>query len=141
MTDDSKWTLIGIDKLDKFFNKKKVPQTDQTRIINSVNSIEDNPYPSNSKKLKGTDNGYRIRIGNIRILYDIDKKEREIRIVDVGRRENVYKKEDREIEESLLISKVSKSDLRIPTTPEILVQAVVQGGAERQNTPKLKKKL
>ena len=42
------------------------------------------------KKLKGVDDIYRVRIGNLRIIFK--KEPKDIRILDIGRRdENTYR--------------------------------------------------
>jgi mRNA interferase RelE/StbE len=51
--------------------------------------LEENPRPSGYKKLKGRD-GYRIRAGNYRIIYDIFDKELIVDIITLGHRKNIY---------------------------------------------------
>ncbi len=41
------------------------------RILNSIELLSDDPTPRNSKKLKGVENIYRIRVGKYRIVYHI----------------------------------------------------------------------
>jgi mRNA interferase RelE/StbE len=51
--------------------------------------LEENPRPAGYKKLKGRD-GYRIRAGNYRIIYDIFDKELIVDIITLGHRKNIY---------------------------------------------------
>lgn len=46
--------------------------------------------PSGCKKLKGRD-GYRIRIGNYRILYDIIDQTLIINVIAIGHRRDIYR--------------------------------------------------
>ena len=48
-----------------------------------------NPRPVGNKKLKGRD-GYRIRIGNYRIIYDIFDSELIIDVIALGHRKDIY---------------------------------------------------
>ncbi len=49
------------------------------------------PNPTVIRPLKGKYKGlWRYRIGDIRIIYDVDKKQRTIRIVTIDNRGNVY---------------------------------------------------
>jgi mRNA interferase RelE/StbE len=45
------------------------------RILNTIKSLENEPRPYGSIKLKG-ENAYRVRMGNYRILYEIEDKKR-----------------------------------------------------------------
>ena len=58
-------------------------------IIESLFSLETNPRPIGYKKLKGRE-GYRIRVGSYRVIYEIVDKELIIDVVAVGHREDIY---------------------------------------------------
>jgi mRNA interferase RelE/StbE len=46
----------------------KIPEPFQTRIIDHIYKLAENPY-QNTKKLTGRD-AYRIRVGNYRVIYE-----------------------------------------------------------------------
>ena len=69
----------------------KIPEPFQTKIINVIRSLVENPRPIKSKKLVGR-NGLRIRIGNYRVIYEINKNEITILVLHIGHRKNIYKK-------------------------------------------------
>ena len=48
----------------------KITSQDQNRIISVIRNLSSNPRPPGVKKLSGR-TGWRIRVGNYRILYDI----------------------------------------------------------------------
>ena len=48
----------------------KIPAPFQSKIIDSIRELSNNPFPSQSKKLTGRD-GWRIRIGNYRAIYEV----------------------------------------------------------------------
>ncbi len=81
------YELIISEPAKKFIRQLQVKQI--SKIINSIETLSENPRPRGSKKLVGS-NIYRIRVGDFRILYAIDDK---IKIVDfrkVGYRKNIY---------------------------------------------------
>ncbi len=75
-------------RAEKFLNK--IPLSDFERISKVILGLADNPYPHGVEML--TDNIYRIRIGNYRVIYMVEEKNK---TVDVGkvdrRRERTYK--------------------------------------------------
>ena len=58
-------------------------------IFNAIAALAQNPRPRGFKKLKGRD-GYRIRVGNYRIIYDIFDTELVIDIIALGHRRSIY---------------------------------------------------
>jgi len=69
----------------------KIPNQDVERILNVFAVLSSNPYPQGSKKLSGKLNLYRVRQGNYRIVYAVVHKEKEIRIILVRHRKEVYR--------------------------------------------------
>ena len=64
--------------------------SDYARLISEhINSLEENPRPTNSKKLKG-DAGYSLRVGTYRVLYDIDDKAKTVTIYRIKHRREAY---------------------------------------------------
>ena len=51
---------------------KRLPTTTFHRIIPHIKALVENPRPSGSRKLTGSKNDWRIRIGDYRVLYEID---------------------------------------------------------------------
>lgn len=60
-----------------------------TNIIEAIDSLAENPRPFGYKKLTGRD-GYRIRVGTYRVIYDIFDTQLIIEIVNVGIRGDIY---------------------------------------------------
>lgn len=60
------------------------------RIFQKIALLQDNPYGQGSQKLGGG-KGYRIRIGDYRVTYTVDKKSRVITIVRIRHRREVYR--------------------------------------------------
>lgn len=59
-------------------------------ISNKILTLKDNPFGGNSKKLAGG-KGYRIRIGNYRVIYTINKEKKIVSIIKIGHRKEIYK--------------------------------------------------
>lgn len=64
---------------------------DQRRILIRLEALAENPRPPGSVKLVGTDDGWRIRVGNFRVLYEIRDKELIVLVVEIGHRRDVYR--------------------------------------------------
>ena len=60
------------------------------RIFKKISLLKDDPYGQNSQKLEGG-KGYRIRIGDYRVVYTIDKENQTILIIKIGNRKEIYR--------------------------------------------------
>ena len=64
---------------------------DYARLIGKhIDSLENNPRPPDSKKLKG-DAGYSLRVGTYRVLFDIDDKAKVVTIYRIKHRREAYR--------------------------------------------------
>jgi len=54
-------------------------------------ALEDEPRPHGVVKLSGTVNEWRIRIGDYRIIYEIDDEEQRVTILRIAHRRQVYR--------------------------------------------------
>ena len=68
---------------------QKIPTSDRNKIINSIEGLAFDPRPHGAKKLSGRD-GWRIRIGNYRVIYEIEDHICYILVLDVGHRKDIY---------------------------------------------------
>ena len=60
------------------------------RILRRLLALEENPRPSGIKKLQGQES-FRLRVGDYRVLYTIDDKSKQVFILGVGHRREVYR--------------------------------------------------
>lgn len=60
-----------------------------TNIKKAIYGLADNPRPKGYIKLKGR-NGYRIRVAEYRILYDIFDNTLSVDIINLGHRKDIY---------------------------------------------------
>jgi mRNA interferase RelE/StbE len=61
------------------------------QITERINLLAENPRPTNSIKLEGQE-GYRIKSGNYRVIYEIDDKAKIVYVLSVRDRKDAYKK-------------------------------------------------
>ena len=72
--------LLGIDY-------KQIP-----RITKSIESLAKNPFSRQYRKLQGTDNFYRIRVGDYRVIYQVDTNKDFLTIYYIRHRREAYRK-------------------------------------------------
>ena len=64
------------------------------RILNKIEFLQKNPSPPNSKTIKGVkERLFRVRVGDFRILYEVDFKKAIIGIVKIDKRSRVYSRD------------------------------------------------
>ena len=64
-------------------------KTEYERVRRAIQVLAGDPRPSNCKKLVGRD-GWRIRAGNYRVIYEIDDTKQTITVLHIGHRRDVY---------------------------------------------------
>ena len=61
------------------------------RVIAAIQRLAKNPRPNGCRKLAGTDNDWRIRVGEYRVIYEIADAIRVVRVNRVRHRREVYR--------------------------------------------------
>lgn len=69
---------------------EKLPDGLYERVTEAVQELADNPRPPGCKKLKGRQ-GYRIRVGDYRVVYEIEDDKLLVLIIDIGHRREIYR--------------------------------------------------
>ena len=69
---------------------KALPHFNEVDEGAAVDALVTNPRPVGCKKLRGADDLWRIRVGDFRIVYRVDDRERAIEIAAVRNRKDVY---------------------------------------------------
>ena len=69
---------------------RKIPKLEAFKILNEIEELAKNPRSSKTKKLKG-DKLYRLRVGNYRVIYDIQDNLMLIFVVKLGHRSDIYR--------------------------------------------------
>jgi mRNA interferase RelE/StbE len=70
----------------------KLPKKMQLRVQGAITTLASNPLPPVAKKLVGRDN-YRLRVSDYRIVYSIHENILTVKIVSVGHRREIYRKD------------------------------------------------
>lgn len=61
------------------------------RIGAAIDGLVDNARPQGAKKLQGSDDLWRIRIGDYRVIYQIHDRQLLVIIVTIGHRGDIYR--------------------------------------------------
>ena len=70
----------------------KLPRPIIPRIVKAIDALLENPFPRHGEKLSGSDNAYRIRIGEYRVIYTVERSALVVTVIRVGHRREVYRK-------------------------------------------------
>ena len=71
---------------------KKLPADVFHRIIPSIRALAEDPKPPGCRKITGSKNDWRIRIGEYRVIYEIDEHAEAVKVMRIRHRKEVYKK-------------------------------------------------
>jgi mRNA interferase RelE/StbE len=90
MTDaGTTWTVIIQDKEKRYL--AKIPRRERERLLDALLAMSADPYAGDVVKLKGSLEGYRLRVGRWRILFAVDADAHKVIIAGIGPRGDVYK--------------------------------------------------
>ena len=70
---------------------RKLSSENSDRLLARIEELANDPLPVQSLKLKGTEGLYRIRVGDYRIVYEVDLLTKSILIHYVRHRREVYR--------------------------------------------------
>ena len=83
-----KYNIVLTRTSEKQLDKINAPTSDA--IIEAIEKLAKNPRPSGCKKLKGR-SGYRIRVGDYRIIYEVIDHQLLITVIQLGHRKDIYR--------------------------------------------------
>lgn len=70
---------------------RKLDRSTARRLLDAIESLANDPRPSGCIQLKGGNGEFRIRVGDYRIVYDIQGDELVVLVLKVGHRREVYR--------------------------------------------------
>jgi mRNA interferase RelE/StbE len=70
---------------------KSIPKKDVLKIVQVIQALAANPYPTGCRKLAGEETTYRVRQGNYRVIYEIDGNILVIFVLKIGHRKDIYR--------------------------------------------------
>jgi mRNA interferase RelE/StbE len=84
------YTILIAKSVQKQINA--LPADIKTRVVEKIKQLESEPRPAGAIKMKGSEQEYRIRIGDYRVRYDVDDTNQVLRLLQCKHRREVYKK-------------------------------------------------
>ena len=69
----------------------RLPRKEQQRVRAAIDLLAEEPRPPSCAALTGEDSAYRVRVGNLRILYEVVDARLVIQVIRVGHHRNVYR--------------------------------------------------
>jgi len=69
----------------------KLPRKDQLRVLRAIRPLATEPVPPGSRRVRGYDDVFRIRVGTYRILYRVVGRRLLIIILKTGHRREIYR--------------------------------------------------
>jgi mRNA interferase RelE/StbE len=67
-----------------------LPQEIYLKVRDNIYELSLNPRPHSCSKLVGRD-GWRIVVGNYRVIYEVNDKDRTITVLHIGHRRDIYR--------------------------------------------------
>lgn len=71
---------------------RKLPEDVRRRVAGRIDALSGDPRPSGAETLQGERNLYRIRVGDYRVIYQVENKELVVLVVHIGHRREVYRR-------------------------------------------------
>ncbi|HOH29069.1 MAG TPA: type II toxin-antitoxin system RelE/ParE family toxin [Candidatus Hydrogenedentes bacterium] len=69
---------------------RKLPKDVIQRVIQRIEALVQNPFPSGARKMATVPGAFRLRVGDYRIIYRVYDKELVIEVIRVGHRRDIY---------------------------------------------------
>ena len=70
---------------------EKLDAAARRRIRRAIDALAETPRPNGCKKLSATENAYRIRVGDYRVLYQAEDRRLVVLVVRVAHRREAYR--------------------------------------------------
>jgi mRNA interferase RelE/StbE len=70
---------------------KRLATAVRARIVAAIRTLAADPRPHGARKLRGTANDWRIRVGDYRVIYEIVDWARHVRVMIVRHRSEAYR--------------------------------------------------
>jgi len=70
---------------------KRIGANQFGRIVSELEALAKEPRPPRARKLTGTKSDWRIRVGEYRIIYEIDDGQKAVRVMRIRHRREAYR--------------------------------------------------
>ena len=68
----------------------QLPPEAYKRVGDAIRALAHDPRPRGCSKLRGRE-GWRIRVGDYRVIYEIDDRQQEVTVLHIGHRRDIYR--------------------------------------------------
>ena len=70
---------------------KRLEAKEFHRITREIKALAENPRPPGCRKIAGSERDWRIRIGDYRVIYELDEEAKVVRVMRVRHRREAYR--------------------------------------------------
>jgi mRNA interferase RelE/StbE len=70
---------------------QQLPKHVYNRAIQRVRRLSENPRPEGCRKLEGSINDWRLRVGDYRVIYEIDDSHKRVNVMRIKHRREAYR--------------------------------------------------
>ena len=70
---------------------KKIPKASRKRIVEKIDSLAESPPNPDTTKMKGDNPFHKVRVGDYRIVYEIQEDVLVILVIKIGHRKDIYR--------------------------------------------------
>lgn len=71
---------------------ERLPREHQDRLTERIAALAGDPRPHNAEPFHGVPHGYRIRVGDLRVVYQVLDSQGQVWVFRVGHRKDVYRR-------------------------------------------------
>jgi mRNA interferase RelE/StbE len=69
---------------------ERLPDKAVQRLVRAIRALQEDPRPRGHRKLVGEERIYRIRVGDYRVVYEVDDDQQTVLITRVRHRKDAY---------------------------------------------------
>ena len=70
---------------------KRLDRQSIPRIVEAIVTLSSNPFPHGVRKLQGAERVYRMRVGQYRVIYQIEPESSSLQIMRIRHRKDAYR--------------------------------------------------
>ncbi len=70
---------------------RRLPEDVASRVNTAIRKLAPTPRPVGCRKLVGSDSDWRLRVGDYRIVYQIDDEAKQVRVMFIRHRREAYR--------------------------------------------------
>lgn len=71
---------------------RKIDRQFIPKILEAIENLSENPFPVQSRKMKGSESSYRLRVGDYRVIYQVDTANKVVIVYHARHRKDAYKR-------------------------------------------------